>query len=47
MEEGASTRWQGLDAAIEACVRGEVEDAKTELALRRLRDALRDDAAAR
>ncbi|MCA9678346.1 MAG: NUDIX hydrolase, partial [Myxococcales bacterium] len=35
MEEGASTRWQGLDAAIEACVRGEVEDAKTELALRR------------
>lgn len=40
MEEGAVTRWLGLDEAIAACVRGELEDAKTELGLRRLRDAL-------
>jgi ADP-ribose pyrophosphatase len=40
MEEGARTRWMGLDAAIEACVEGQIEDAKSELALRRLRDFL-------
>ena len=40
MEEGSTTRWLELDAAIAACVRGELEDAKTELGLRRLRDAL-------
>jgi len=40
MEEGATTRWMGLDAAIAACVAGEIEDCKTELGLRRLRDAL-------
>jgi ADP-ribose pyrophosphatase len=40
MEEGASTEWMELDAAIAACVRGEIEDAKTELTLRRLRDRL-------
>jgi len=40
MEEGATTRWMDLDAAIAACVAGELEDAKTELGLRRLRDAL-------
>lgn len=40
MEEGATTRWLTLDAAIAACVAGELEDAKTELGLRRLRDAL-------
>jgi ADP-ribose pyrophosphatase len=40
MEEGAATRWMALDDAIRACVRGEIEDAKTELALRRLRDHL-------
>jgi ADP-ribose pyrophosphatase len=40
MEEAATTRWLELDAAIAACVRGELEDAKTELGLRRLRDAL-------
>ena len=40
MEEGAETRWMGLDEAIAACVRGEIEDAKTELILRRLRDQL-------
>jgi ADP-ribose pyrophosphatase len=40
MEEGARTRWWPLDAAIEACVRGELTDLKTELGLRRLRDHL-------
>jgi ADP-ribose pyrophosphatase len=40
MEEGARTRWWSLDAAIEACVRGELTDLKTELGLRRLRDHL-------
>ncbi len=42
MEEGASTRWAELDAAIAECVRGEILDAKTELVLRRLRDRLSD-----
>jgi ADP-ribose pyrophosphatase len=41
MEEGARTRWLPLDQAIEACVRGELTDLKTELGLRRLRDHLR------
>lgn len=40
MEEGATTRWMGLDEAITACVEGRIEDAKTELVLRRLRDHL-------
>jgi len=40
MEEGAGTRWLDLDAAIAACIAGEIEDAKTELTLRRLRDRL-------
>ena len=40
MEEGARCRWMPLDDAIAACVRGEIEDCKSELALRRLRDAL-------
>lgn len=40
MEEGATTRWLSLSAAIEACVNGEIEDCKTELGLRRLRDQL-------
>ena len=40
MEEGVATRWLDLDDAIAACVRGELEDAKTELTLRRLRDHL-------
>ncbi len=35
-EEGALLRWRPLDDAIAACERGEIEDAKTELALRRL-----------
>jgi ADP-ribose pyrophosphatase len=40
MEEGARTRWWPLDEAIDACVRGELADLKTELGLRRLRDHL-------
>src|SRR6185369_6596326 len=40
MEEGATTRWLPLDAAIAACVRGDLVDLKTELGLRRLRDHL-------
>jgi ADP-ribose pyrophosphatase len=46
MEEGARTRWLALDAAIDACVRGELADVKTELGLRRLRDHLRAVASA-
>jgi ADP-ribose pyrophosphatase len=42
MEEGAVTRWLDLEAAIAACVAGELEDAKTELGLRRLRETLLD-----
>lgn len=41
MEEGSSTWWTALDEAIAACVRGEIEDCKTELTLRRLADWLR------
>lgn len=40
MEDGARSRWWDLDDAIAACTRGELDDAKTELALRRLRDHL-------
>ena len=40
MEEGASTRWADLDAAILACSKGEIPDLKTEVILRRLRDFL-------
>lgn len=36
LEEGAQLRWRELASAIDACERGEIEDAKTELALRRL-----------
>lgn len=36
LEEGAVLQWRELHAAIAACERGEIEDAKTELALRRL-----------
>jgi len=38
MEEGATLAWRRLDEAIAACESGEIEDAKTEVALRRLRD---------
>lgn len=40
LEEGATTQWLGLDEAIDACVRGDIEDLKTEVTLRRLRDHL-------
>lgn len=40
MEEGASTCWMSLDAAIAACVTGELCDSKTEIGLRRFRDTL-------
>ncbi|MEM9462191.1 MAG: NUDIX hydrolase [Myxococcota bacterium] len=40
MEEGATTRWISLDEAIAACVDGRIEDAKTELVLRRLAERL-------
>ena len=41
LEEGATLLWRGLDEAIAACESGEIEDAKSELAFRRLRDRLR------
>lgn len=43
MEEGATTRWLPLDAAIAACLRGHLVDLKTEACLRRLRDTLGSD----
>jgi ADP-ribose pyrophosphatase len=42
MEEGAHVEWMELDRAILACVAGELEDAKTEIVLRRLRDRLKE-----
>jgi ADP-ribose pyrophosphatase len=41
MEEGATTRWLPLGEAIAACVRGDIEDLKTELGLRRFSDWVR------
>jgi ADP-ribose pyrophosphatase len=40
MEEGATCKWLELDAAISACVRGDISDLKTEVALRRLKEQL-------
>ena len=40
LEEGAHLTWAPIAAVREACVRGELEDAKTELAVRRLLDRL-------
>jgi ADP-ribose pyrophosphatase len=40
MEEGAATRWLPLEDAIAACVSGAIEDTKSEVTLRRLRDHL-------
>ena len=40
LEEGAVLRWRPLEGAIAACERGEIEDAKTEIALRRLAERL-------
>lgn len=36
LEEGAELVWRPLPGAVAACERGEIEDAKTELAFRRL-----------
>lgn len=36
LEEGAILEWRELGAAIQACEAGEIEDGKTEIALRRL-----------
>jgi ADP-ribose pyrophosphatase len=41
LEEGAELQWRELHAAIAACEAGEIEDAKTEIALRRLQARLR------
>ncbi len=46
-EEGARLLWRELDDAIAACVRGEIADMKTEVTLRRLKDALEDQRASR
>src|SRR5512145_871364 len=40
LEEGAVLEWRELSAAIAACEAGEIEDAKTEIALRRLASRL-------
>lgn len=40
LEEGATLRWRVLDDAIAACESGEIEDAKSELAFRRLHHRL-------
>lgn len=47
LEEGAELVWRPLDEALSACLNGEIEDAKTELALRRLADRLRQPSAER
>ncbi len=36
LEEGSHLQWRTLDEALRACDRGEIEDAKTEIAFRRL-----------
>src|SRR5262249_5924277 len=41
MEDGAKMSWRDLDDAIAACVRGEIQDGKSEITLRRLADWLR------
>jgi ADP-ribose pyrophosphatase len=40
MEESATIRWAPLEAALSMCRRGEIEDLKTEVGLRRLQDRL-------
>ncbi len=37
-EEGAQLSWVALDEALARCARGEIQDLKTEVALRRLRE---------
>jgi len=40
-EEGARLEWISLDEALRRCTRGEIQDLKTEVGLRRLRDRLK------
>lgn len=40
LEEGGRTFWLDLDEAIARCASGDLEDAKTEIGLRRLKDRL-------
>jgi len=40
VEQGATVRWWPLSQCLARCAEGLIEDAKTELALRRFRDAL-------
>jgi ADP-ribose pyrophosphatase len=37
-EEGADLEWVGLEEAVDRCRRGEIQDMKTEIGLRRLRE---------
>jgi ADP-ribose pyrophosphatase len=39
-EEGATLEWAALDDALTRCARGDIQDMKTELALRRLRETV-------
>jgi ADP-ribose pyrophosphatase len=39
-EEGADLEWVALDEAIDRCRRGEIQDLKTEIGLRRLREKI-------
>jgi ADP-ribose pyrophosphatase len=39
-EQGAQLEWVALDEALRRCGRGEIQDVKTELGLRRLREQL-------
>ncbi len=43
-EEGAAVRWVSLNDALASCARGELQDMKTELILRRLAERLRNEA---
>jgi ADP-ribose pyrophosphatase len=43
MEEGALIRWLDLDEALASCTRGDIEDLKTEVGLRRFADWLREE----
>jgi ADP-ribose pyrophosphatase len=47
MEEGARVRWVEIEEALAACARGEIEDAKTELGLRRFRERVEQNRGAR
>jgi len=42
-EEGATLEWTALDGALTRCARGEIQDMKTEIGLRRLRETIPSD----